>query len=531
MLPKLLPDLHRGLGLITHLSRSGYAAPRPLLHRVLVSLDVLHRAPETWPDSPRLEAMPWGAGQYQAPPAAAPGCIDGPWPQPSPMDEALYAPVLHNLEGREQQQHQRDNVLRYLGQLTAITPLAAARARLGPRLQPLDDATFTALINETSLSQFICRRLDPVDGRTFATLLTGGAEYAKIDTSAVNPEHLLPDLYAARAVVLLRREAGQGFLPVAIHIGGRLLQPSDGPAWELARYFVLQGLQYLLVVVFHPRLHFPGDAIRALSRSLLPQGHVLYRVLDPFLDLTLGLHAAVIYHRRSVLHNSQRELYTPFPWTTEGIHAGVSAGRRGIPGNSAYEAYRFGESWMDPDLAYGRYRRDWHQTLTAFAAQVLRGVEPGDPWVARWAHEIHRFLPSFPDAGAIFAPGALAEAVGRFLVEGSVFHTADHHSLAAIPLTQIPWRLRRPPLAEGESAPLDLAALVRPEDHFRHLLFHPLFVVPAVLRSLRELRFPFGDGELREEVSALRKAMDELDQRWEGSPFPGSRHIATSPQY
>jgi len=49
----------------------------------------------------------------------------------------------------------------------------------------------------------------------------------------------------------------------------------------------------------------------------------------------------------------------------------------------------------------------------------------------------------------------------------SVFHSADHHSFAAVPLELLPWRLRRAPPGADDLRPLDLAELVSPEDHYR----------------------------------------------------------------
>ena len=521
---------HRALGMVMNFAKIGPGTRDPSANRLLQYAGILQRHPTTWPDSPRLDPLPWGAGLIPSN-AEIPKGLAGPWPQAPVVDDQLYAPVL-NLDANEVRQHVRDNVLRYMGQAAVLVGPAALRAKRGPRLVALDDATFMRILVDTAFAQFICRRLDPVDLERFGRYIgSSPEEFVKVDASGLQSQETLPGMFCVQTVMLLRRITPGRLTPVAIALENRVVEPADGPAWELARYFVLQGLNYLLVIMFHPRLHFPNDIVNAVTRTLLPREHVLHKLLEPFLELTLGLHAAVIHHRRSVLHNSQREIYTPFPVTTEGIHASVAVGRNGLSGNSAFLPYRWGDAWMDPEFAYGRFRRDWHDATLAMTSDVLAHVPADDPLVLQWAEAIHAWLPSFPDADEIVRPGVLARAVTYFILAGSVFHTGDHHSYSSIPLERIPWRLRRGPLVAGESGPLELDALVTVEDFFRHQLCHAMFFAPAVLRSLREVRWRFNDSALQGAVRAFRKRMDELDRCWQGSNFPQSHQIASSAQY
>jgi hypothetical protein len=530
-------ELLRGLGLVMGLAKLGPARKAPALHRVLQQLGVLERLPESWPDSPRLEPMPWGAQGQDFSPPQQPRAFDGPWPQMPVIDPGFAPPVLR-IPREERDLHRRYNVLRYLGQIPALVPSAAARALRGPRLVALDDADFTALINHTSLSQFICTELDPHDREIFAAELAarpGPADvWAKIDASVIDEQTTLPGIYAAATVTLLRFD-GTVFRPVAIHFRSSpsaSFHPHDGSAWALARYFVIQALQFMLVLVFHPRLHFPGDTINALTRSLLPAGHRLAKLLRPHLRFTLGLHEAVIHHRRSVLHNSQREIYTPFPVTTEGIHAGLARGMCGIPGNAAYPSYRFGPQLLDHRLAYSSYRRDWYTAVRSFVARTLADLDRHDADVGRWADAISEWLPGFPDAEAIARGDALSEAVATYICEISIFHSADHFSYANIPLDQLPWRIRVPPPNRRVPPPdLDLDALVSPEDHFRHLLCHPMFFVPVVIERFSDIRYGFHDPHLREAERELAAARAMLDRRWSRSSFPLSHQIAAGLQY
>lgn len=535
-LPVIQRELERAIGLAVALGRVGPACREPILHRMLHRFGVLERLPESWADSPLLEPMPWGADRFVHQPSTLPRGFDGPWPQ-APVVHREFAPPVFAIPSEERQLHRRYNVSRYLGQVSALSPGAATRALRGPRLVALDDRRFDELINDTAFSQFICPTLDPEDHRVFGPILAanpGPPEvWAKIDASVIDPEDALVGIHMAPTRSLLRFD-GVAFRPAAIHFmapPAATFTPADGPAWALARYFVVQALQYLLVLVFHPRLHFPNDSINAISRTLLPSGHLLAKLLRPHGRFTLGLHDAVIHHRRSVLHNSQRELYTPFPCTTEGIHAGVAWGLRGIPGNSAYSSHRFGPALLDPHSRYGRYRHDWFALIQGFVARVLAQLDPGDMYVRRWADAIGEWLPGFPDSTAIFRDDALSEAVASYICDVSVFHSADHHSYAAVPLSELPWRLRAPPPNIARPHSLELERLVSPEDFFRHQLCHAMFFVPVVIEPLRSARYEFVDARLRSAEAEFGGAMDALDRRCAGSGFPSSKQIAVSLQF
>ncbi|WP_106392233.1 hypothetical protein [Enhygromyxa salina] len=529
-------ELQRAVGLAVGLAKVGPAQREPVSHELLVRLGVLERLPSRWPDSPRLDALPWGAVTSRPPSPVLPLSLDGPWPQ-SPIVDPGFSPPVLQVPPDERQLHRRYNVLRYLGQVTALTPIAAAQALQGPRAVAVDDERFRELLNATSFSQFIVA-LDGDDREVFADELaeypaTPPSAWAKIDASVVDPGFALPGVHVAPTRTLLRWD-GQRFCPLAIHFEDRpraTFSPTDGAAWELARYFVLQGLQHLLVLVFHPRLHFPGDTISAITQTVLPQGHRLARLLAPHLRFGLGLDEAVIHHRRSVLHNSQRELYTPFPLTTEGTHRGVVQGMRGVPAKAAFPAYRFDAELLDARTPYGRFRRDWRALTRAFVAEVLDDLPADDEDVCRWADAIAPWVPGFPDGEAIRRGGALVDTVTTHLTRTSVFHTADHHSYAGIPINELPWRLRVPPPNVLRPAHVELDALCSVEDYFRHRLCHAMFFAPVVLEPLSRVRYGFHRPRLRAARREFVANMDELDSRWAGSTFPASAEISAGIQY
>ena len=523
-------QIERGVGFVVGLTKRGPASRDPRLHDLLLRAGVLQRDPSSWEDSPILDGLPWGAERVKAPPATPPLALEGPWPQAPVFDPEMYPPVL-NIDPADRKDHFLHNVTRYLGQVTRHWPAAAQRARLGPRLVPLTDERFTEILTRTSLGQFVTLDLEARDRSAFAAVLAGAPErHAKADFSFMPAEAALPGVHVAPTVTLFRRDADR-YVPVAIRVGERIFTPNDGPSWELARYFVLQGAQTRLVNSTHARLHFPADVISAIGRSVLPAGHVVHRLLVPHAAFTPGLHEAVIHHRRSVLHNSQRELYTPFAFTTEGIHALVVVGRNGLPGTRAYPAYRFGEELFGAHVPYGQFRQDWFDLYLQFTKEVLSGVGPDDVHVRAFADHVHTWLPSFPTGDAIFEGDTLPRALASHICTLSVYHSGDHHSYSAIPPAQLPWRIRIPSPDVQAPGSLDPSALVSAEDHFRHLLCHPMFFAPVIRRSVREVSYQFRQARARRAEENLHAGMETLDARWARSGFPSSREIACSVQY
>ena len=499
------------------------------LDEALRHLGIMQRAPSSWVDSPRLAPMPRGPGRHPAPPPEPPRGVRGPWPQRAVVDPDFYAPVL-NVPLEDRADHVRGIVSRYLRQLVTEAPAAVQRALHGPRLVRVDDAAFTATLTETSLGQFV----RPVDARdlpaTFASHAAAPEGLALADFSFAPTDTLLPDMFAAPVLVLLRAEEGR-WRTRAIAVDGRAVAPDEGDTWELAKWFALQGASLRLVTSEHPRLHFPADVIHAVTRSVLPRHHPVYRLIRPHTRYTLGLHEAVIHHGRSSIHNSQREVYNGFPYTTEGMHRMVASGRVGVEGNARWPAWRYGDHFVGGHVPYGRYRRAWLDAWTGFAAEMLAQVPRGDAKVRAWADHIAAWLPGFPDGRAIFEDGALAGAVATWLCTVTTFHTGDHHSYAAIPLEHAPLRLRARMPAAGPVGPLDPGALVSPEDSFRHAMAHAMFFRPGVITSLRDVAYDVADARERRAVARWDAAMDALDARWAGSGFPRADEIASGVHY
>jgi hypothetical protein len=522
-------ETSRSLGVLTARLNVFGAVRVPALHEALLWAGVLDRAPASWDDAPVVEKMPWGAGRFPAPPVTPPEGITGPWPQPAAVDPRFYAPVL-NVPAEDRRDHVRYIVSRYLGQLVSEVPGAALRALQRGRLVGVDDAEFTHILTETSFGQFVCPELDDATRADFAAVLAPEGAYGRMDFSVCPAEHLLPGMHAEPVVVLVRRLEDRWTVP-ALRVGRRVVTPADGDTWALAKCFTLLAAQTRLVGASHPRIHFPADVINAVTRSVLPATHPIYQLIAPHTRFTLGLHEAVIHHRRSSIHNSQHELYNGFPYRTEGMHELVATGNTGVEGNSAWGAYRFGDEFVGDHVAYGRYRRAWRDAWEGFAAEALARVDARDPVVRAWADHIAEWLPGFPDGNAIAEGDALSRAVATYLACVTTFHTADHHSFANIALEKMPWRIRKPFPQEGSAPAYDLDTLVTPEDSFRARLAHSMFFRPAVITSLRDITYNFSHPDERAAALRWQATMSALDAQWQGSGFPRADEIASGVHY
>ncbi|MFT3768340.1 MAG: hypothetical protein QM820_23060 [Minicystis sp.] len=526
--------VNRAAGVVIGALKVGPAVPSSTLYRALQRIGVLQTDPARWEESPAITRLPWGAERVAAPAPELPPGVRGPWPQAPHVGSGFYPAVL-NIPDADRLEHFKYNVARYLGQLVQLTPAAAARALRGPRLSPLTDDAFVRMFTETSFGQFLRHDVEDHDRAVFAAVMGSDAAtdcWATLDFSFCPTEHLLPGLHAAPTVTLLERLAPDRYRAAAIRVGDAVFTPGAGSAWALARYFVLQGAQCRLVSSTHPRLHFGVDPINAVTRTVLPEGHVVRRLLAPHMRFTLGLHEAVIHHRRSPIHNSQREVYTPFPFRTEGMHAQVAVGRHGWPGRRAYPAYRFDDGLFGLHVPYGRFRRDWLDLVQRYVEEVIAGASADDDALRAWADHIAAWVPGFPGGAEIHDDGVLARALARYICTVTVFHTADHHSYANLPLETIPFRLRvAPPDRAPPPATLDLDALVLPEDFYRHALSHGMFYAPVILEALRHVRPSFVETSRQAALARAKRAMDVLDARWQGSSFPSSREIGASLHY
>lgn len=519
-------DGHRFLGAAQALGRFGLAQPRSRVHDALTALGVMTEHPATHEDPPELAPMPWGGREIAAPPPSPPPGFDCMWPQ-DPLVHPRFPRAVLDVSAEESRHHLYKNAARYLGQALALIPRAVWRCWAREPLSPLGAARFDAIVSETCFAQYLSDVTTEED-RAFAA--HPGEEILVLDVVPVDEVPTFAGLHIARCRAWMARLSGERFAVRAVRVAGRVFRPSDGDAWELALHYVLMGVNYHLLAVQHGMLHFPADSINAVTTALLPQGHVLYQLLRPFTRFSLGIDKAVLNHRRSVYHNSQRELYTPFAARSAVIRELTAIGYNGVAGDPYHRPYRFGERRMVPS-AYRRFLDDWQAAIGALVAGVVADVPAGDPYVRAWADAIAEHVPGFPGGAEVFVGDALARAVTSYVFTVTVHHAGDHHSYGTLSVEESPLRLRVPPPAGEGARPWRRADLQTREDYFRHQLARPMFFAPVNLETIDQVRFGFQSRRHEPAVRAFRARMLELDARWAGTRFPSSRQIACSIQY
>lgn len=456
--------------------------------------------------------------------------IQAPWPQPSPHDPLNLPPtVLHVPEG-EISDFLNRIVDRYVRTLRDYWPRALAYSIKHPKLETCTDEEFVHFMTDTPLVRCISETLDARDEALFADVRKPrGGKLIKVDSRILDGLDTLPEMHNGNGTALLHRNKAGEHTLLAIAFGKEVFTPADGDHWTLAKSHLLQGATLALILGMHPRIHFPCDPINALSKTILPPEHTLSRLLAPHHYMQLPLDFAVLYIDRSVAHNNQREIYTPFTLTRGGFLTLMSRAYKGMRGNSATPAYRFR---LGGEYTYGRYGEflsAYYEVILAFVEKVLADVPEGDPAIKRWADEISRYVPGFPNGRQIFEGDTLAQTVATYIHNVSVVHSADHHAYAVMPVNKVPLRMRVPAPSRRRKPLLDKA--LRRVDIFRHRMAREMYFKTITLKPLSETRYDFPEEHLQALARQFLEAIEGLDCNLPGRRYIPLSKIATSIQF
>jgi len=153
-----------------------------------------------------------------------------------------------------------------------------------------------------------------------------------------------------------------------------------------------------VTLINHPRLHFAQDIINAVTKTALPCGHLIAKLIRPHSRFSLGLDRAVQYHGRSVGLNMQSELYSAYPMATPtAMQHAFHIGRNGVSGKSAYPQFHYLWATGDERSLYGLYCLEWKAVIEAFVETVGEEGPSNDVYVRLWADTISEWVPSFPN--------------------------------------------------------------------------------------------------------------------------------------
>jgi len=376
----------------------------------------------------------------------------------------------------------------------------------GLRILPaLEDDTFRGMLVEGLFSKFLCE-LDDIDWNRFtkAKVITDDdrGSYLKSDFSCMQVVEPTPGTNEnlASSIAVVRRKPKDpsrlewmcdyegGYELVGIDIwqkdratDGQVLAPPGPDAvdtakelWRRSKYFVLQGALHRINLIDHIKVHFPHDTINAITKSVLPTWHPLHQLLMPHFWLTLPVNNAVLEGDRSLINRDTWYPWSPFASKGDVVRrllpfAWAGAEYYGSP-NPAFPPYRF-HLVPFPEVppktpvtasyrpsVYTSAQQDYYIFVLEWARQMVAATLPKPKidtevqdlvWleIQRWAHEIARFLPGFPDESRIVDDDVLAKVVAVVVWNASIAHSFDHgtlHALMTDPTKPMPFVIRVP---------------------------------------------------------------------------------------
>ena len=418
------------------------------------------------------------------------------------------------------------------------------------RYPSLGDSTFTDMIAHGLLSKLMSG-LDPTDESIAAGLLNDpGRQLWKCDLTHMrvvrNP---LPGEYVAPSIVYLSRAlnppSGQeyDFRVEAIRIfvqtqtggpydHGALLAPGDGKAWQLAKYFALQGALVRINLIDHPMVHFPCDAINAITKSTLPTTHRVLQLLLPHLFLSLPVDNRVLEGKHSLLSRTANFPYSPYPaagteirkvfpfyWWGSGT-ANEPEEPWALGRGNAFPAYQFQTEPREIASKYGTFLNAYYPPILNFTRDVVASIaDDGKNWEAIrfWADHVASWIPGFPDGKTIGGnPELLAKTCAVIIWNCSIVHTADHWLMHEMFEQRLPtpYVLREPPpVAASPGIDPDYrpeARLIR--DVIAARLCDEMFFQPHSTTLLSEFRYEFAS-ELGPLIETFRTEMIATDKQ------------------
>ena len=404
---------------------------------------------------------------------------EGPWPQPSRDHPFGLAPGIYQIPKAEW-----DDWTKFVGDyyLEKAAPFGVKSAEIAvhdaletaSEYADITDAEFNVLVCEGLYSKFLSD-LDPRDKETFKDLITDTEQfdYLKSDYSCMRVvKQTHPGEAAAASVALIRRpknDKGFNYEVVAIQLQHWdkdakkfVISPAftnaDGEAWRIARYFLLQGAIQRINLVDHTEVHFPPDAINAITKTVLPKENLVLRLLRPHMWLSMCVNNTVLEGQRSLINRNTWYPWSPFVAAGDEVRKLLPFGWYGSqyysaklsPGdaskdayfdepNSSYPAYRYDP--VPPQIAsrYGEFLNAYFAPVRKFVRGVVDQMTDID-WreVRYWADHISVWMPGFPSGDDLVGAGAdgvapnkdlLADTLAHFIWNASVRHSADHQTL------------------------------------------------------------------------------------------------------
>jgi hypothetical protein len=363
----------------------------------------------------------------------------------------------------------------------------------------ISDPDFALLLGEGLYSKFLCPLVKyPKERQDRWGPLDGQREYFVSDYSCMRVITVpWPNEYVAPTVVLLSRPKGDyttlesygtdptktvyrvDFIDLCYMDDNKQWQWLDAPltrekdsktdAWWVAKYFVLQGAIHRINLIDHIKVHFPSDAINAITKTALPKRNLVFQLLMPHFWLQLPVNNSVLEGDRSLINRETWYPWSPFvaageevrklmPFAWYGSRYYAAQDPYFDTDNPSYPGYEFQLDPPDIPSRYGLFFKDYFINVQTFVSKVVQEIPGIDNKVLNtdyveiidWATQIASWIPSFPDWDDISDPkngrDKLTNALSMIILNNAVIHSADHGTLHKMMITKpVPYILRIPP--------------------------------------------------------------------------------------
>ncbi len=316
----------------------------------------------------------------------------GPWPQPCPDHPYDESPGVIHLPWGEWIDWWARIGLRFAILWPVLTPVYFLSGLFRPGLKKVTDDEFHEYLTNSMMARFITPKLDALDLKIFEPHMQAGKKYFVVDLDPVRVVQPFEGMHVSPTKTLLEETEPEKFKILCTWMDktAEIIAPTDGEAWELSKYFVLQGGALCATMVVHPLQHFPLDSINAITKSALPKEHTLFKLLHAHMRFTLPLENAVLNFKMSLLHHDKWwKTYAPFPGAYQGIRDLLVEGYRGIKNNDSYPAFSYPRRPPKIYSGYGVFLDAYYETIYNFVDEVIATIPRHDKAVTGWADYIN----------------------------------------------------------------------------------------------------------------------------------------------
>jgi hypothetical protein len=485
-------------------------------------------------------------------------------------------PMVVHLPKEEQRRFFWKISLRYIKQTIFYTPLALWHAWRHPGLSKLSDEDFCDYLCVRSYSKFIYEASKEEIEKYLPSFemdrLKEGKRYFISDLYLMRHIPSQDGQYVATTVCLFEEQHNKmhHFKPMGIYVVScpekgkddqktkALIYPEDGNAWALAKYYAAMGCAYRIVFSMHSTLHFPMDAVNAITKSILPKSNRILQVLLPHLEFSLELDLVVQTSKTSPIKNHQEFPFTGVTGTAAEIAGLFVDAHQGVEERGkAYPPFHFKmKPQSESNSEYYLFQVEYYNCIERFVKKFLHHLSDKDreelkPWAKYIAPFINMHINEsefehlkndkhshFPDETEVLEAHEgvpiLETLISTLIWDLTVGHAADHYDFGMMDFDHMPMRMRIPPPASRNVPDFKQKDLRSFIDVYKHRLEWKMFYMPTNVNELYDVNYNFDTPDLQQ---LNKEFLEDLRQTEKGLAEKGIRNfmplkiIARSIQY